>query len=385
MAAPASSATVRRRVGEPTKSAGDAFSRWSEFYKSHPDSPWQLLNLLGQWRDIEKGDKNASKANAEIEGILKAYLTHNGKQAQSWMYEQLAVAIELNKGSANEVKESLDWAAELAQREGEPNAMLSVVDSLMIRNYGDTVGPAGHKVQVADLIKKIADKVPHRGEPLMMGVLLAGRRKDPALMTWSTNRLLALGWPGMDDDVRANLREKTETLAEALKKDDRKEEAEQLLDGFSESWPRDILITLTWEGYGDLDLRIEEPLGATACYLTPRTVFGGSLVKNGFGKHPEEVYVCPRGFDGDYAVRVESMTNDPKDPIHDVKLEVVLHEGAPNEERRTYDVKLDSKKPVVATLKGGRRKEALPFIGALTTEELLKASAPRKKKRAKIG
>ena len=32
------------------------------------------------------------------------------------------------------------------------------------------------------------------------------------------------------------------------------------------------------------------------------------------GKHPEEVYVCPRGFDGDYTIRIDSIYNNEKKP-----------------------------------------------------------------------
>ena len=54
-----------------------------------------------------------------------------------------------------------------------------------------------------------------------------------------------------------------------------------------------MFVRLTWDGDADFDLIVDEPLGATASYQTPRTVFGGSMIKNGYGSHPEEVYVCP--------------------------------------------------------------------------------------------
>ena len=44
----------------------------------------------------------------------------------------------------------------------------------------------------------------------------------------------------------------------------------------------------------------------TANYEIPRTVFGGALIKNGYGSHPEEIYVCPRGFNGKYTIRVKT-------------------------------------------------------------------------------
>ena len=68
-----------------------------------------------------------------------------------------------------------------------------------------------------------------------------------------------------------------------------------------------------------------------AQFSTPRTVFGGSIIKNGYGNHPEEVYVCPRGFDGDYTVRIATIYTNPEKPPTRLTLETITHEGTPEE------------------------------------------------------
>ena len=103
-------------------------------------------------------------------------------------------------------------------------------------------------------------------------------------------------------------------------------EADTLLAKLAQAEARDLFIRLTWDGDADYDLAVEEPLGATASYQTPRTVFGGSLVKNGYGSHPEEVYVCPRGFDGDYKVRITTIYTNPSKPVTHLTLETIAHE-----------------------------------------------------------
>ena len=65
----------------------------------------------------------------------------------------------------------------------------------------------------------------------------------------------------------------------------------------------------------------------------PRTVFGGSIIKNGYGNHPEEVYVCPRGFDGDYTVRIATIYTNPKKAPTRLTLETITHEGTPQEHK----------------------------------------------------
>ena len=137
-----------------------------------------------------------------------------------------------------------------------------------------------------------------------------------------------------------------------------------MLGRLPDSEARDLFIRLTWTGDADFDMAVAEPLGATATYLTPRTVFGGSIVKNGYGRHPEEVYVCPRGFDGDYSIKVEPIYNNPEKPATHGTLEVITHEGTAEESKQTHTIKLGGKAPppIVVTLKGGRRKVVLPLL-----------------------
>ena len=90
----------------------------------------------------------------------------------------------------------------------------------------------------------------------------------------------------------------------------------------------------------------------------PRTVFGGALIKNGYGAHPEEIYVCPRGFSGKYTIRVSNIWADPKQPVTRFTLEVITHEGTARE-KETRSLKPDAENPpTVVTLTEGRRKQA---------------------------
>lgn len=137
-----------------------------------------------------------------------------------------------------------------------------------------------------------------------------------------------------------------------------------MLARLPEAEARDLFVRLSWTGDADFDVSVAEPLGATATYLNPRTVFGGSIVKNGYGRHPEEVYVCPRAFDGDYAIKIDTIYNNPDKPATQGTLEVITHEGTPQEVKQTHTIKFTGKAipPIVATLKGGRRKQVLPLL-----------------------
>jgi hypothetical protein len=238
-----------------------------------------------------------------------------------------------------------------------PNHLIGVADVLFFQKQFDLIGP---------LLDPAMEKVPHRIEPILMSMNLAEATKDPKRMADAAEKLLALGWPGNDDSIRGGTRRRVERLAKTLREEGRGDEADAMLAGLPGSEARDLFLRLTWTGDADFDLYVAEPLGATASYQSPRTVFGGAIVKNGYGAHPEEVYVCPRGFDGDYSVKIEPIYNNPEKPATQATLEVITHEGTPQESKRVHTIPLTpggkSPEPIVVTLKGGQRKVVLPLL-----------------------
>src|SRR5262249_43490408 len=204
----------------------------------------------------------------------------------------------MNKGSEADVKKALGFAADLASRGRNPNDLVSVADQMLVMDCPDRAGA---------LLDQASDLVPHRNEPLMMSINLALRTRDAKRLAESVDKLLSLGWPGppgFDESIRRAARKQAETLATRLREEHRGDEADALIAGLPESEARDLFVRLTWLGDADFDLAVDEPLGATARFNTPRTVFGGSIIQNGYGAHPTEVYVCPRGFDGEYTIHV---------------------------------------------------------------------------------
>jgi hypothetical protein len=282
------------------------------------------------------------------------------------MYQALASAIELNQGSAADVKKSLYYAADLAQATHNPNHLVSAANQLLYRGYLERVGA---------LLDEAMPLVPHRNEPMSMSILLAQKTGDPRRMADGVDLLLSLGWPGQDEYFRVESGNQVETLGKSLEEAGRTQEANELRAKLTASQARDLFVRLTWEGDADFDLLVDEPLGATASYQNPRTVFGGAMLKNGYGSHPEEVYVCPRGFDGDYTVRVSTIYTNPEKPVTRLTLETITHEGTPGEKKQILDLNPDKPgKPVVIHLDSGRRKKVLPYVDSYA--ELMKAAAP---------
>jgi hypothetical protein len=347
----------------------DPYTFYRKYYRSDGKDRTDPDKLRRTVRDL-----NRLGLLRELHAALVGYLTNHGKLAEPWMYEALAGAIELNRLPAADAKKALDYAADLAQRSHNPNHLVSAADELLRRSYFERVGT---------LLDEAMQKVPHRCEPIVMAVNLAQKTKDPQRMADAVERLLSLGWPGQDEYFRLEVANQVDKLAKALREDGKGQVADSLLAKLNASQTRDLYFRLSWDGDADFDLVVEEPLGATATYQSPRTVFGGSIIKNGYGSHPEEVYVCPRGFDGDYTIRVSSIYTNPSSPVTRLTLETIVHEGTADEKKETHTLSPDKQnKPVIVHLAAGRRKKVLPYVDQAAelskiTAEAMKNAKPR--------
>ncbi len=369
----------------PGPPAAGTFSYWNQFFARHPTTPLDLKLYLDTLRK--------KRRFKDIEAALRGYLRHlpKGTSPQFWMYGELALTIRINRGTTitpadlETVKDALGRSALLAIQDGNPNFILSAADEMLSFNTFEVrlnEGGKPTKVAVNDLIDKVAQKVPHRAEPLLLSLDVARRTLDPKRMASSAEALLSLGWPRSDDLVRTEVHKQVDELVEDLRDEKREAEADELEGMLPGALGRDLLIRLTWEGNAGLDLLVDEPLGATASHNTPRTVFGGALIQEGRGKDRTDVYVCPRAFPGDYTIRVQSLYQDPTKPVTSARLEIITRDGLPESkaDRRTIDLKapapssavttksalpaLPRSTPVVVHLESGRRKVVLPYTSA---------------------
>jgi hypothetical protein len=288
------------------------------------------------------------------------------------MYEQLGTAMEILKRDPKNIRLCYGWGAALASRTKDPIALIAACDELLLHKYYEIDLPKPAKpVVLTDLLDQAMAAAPWRAEPILMSFVLAESQKDPARATKAAETLLSLGWPGMDGTWRVEIPKRLYALAKTLREDGREDEAKGLEDRIPKLEARDLVIRLTWEGDAMLELSVDEPLDSTASHFRPRTVFGGALVKEGSPKDREVVYVCPRGFDGEYIAKVGILYNDEKKPARVATIEAITHEGTPDEKVVTRKVSLEKPQPVQVTLTDGRRKEVLPY------EKPLKIATPR--------
>jgi hypothetical protein len=348
----------------PRQGAPDPYKFWSEYYRKHDEDAGKLretVRLLNQ-----------SGKFVDVHAALIGYLTNRPKNREPWMYLALALAVKEMNGKPEDIKLALNYAADAAVRTHNPNDLVLVADTMVMRGYYERVGA---------LLDEATAKVPHNYYPLVMSINLAQKTKDPKRMGDSIDKLLSLGWPGNDEYFRREARVQAERLAKTLREENRNQEADALLARLPGAEARDVFIRLQWDGDADFDLVVKEPLGAEAQYATPRTVFGGSVIKNGYGKNSEEIYVCPRGFNGDYTVRIVTIYLNEEKPPTKLTLETITHEGTPQEHKEKHSLAPEDPKPkpVVVTLKQGRRTAVLPFLSPVAILESISLPAPPSK------
>lgn len=328
-------------------------------YRDHKDVTAQQLYVDVAWlRDNGKFE--------DIERAITAYLKYHGVRAEPWMYDLLALAMEKNKRDPNDVKIALGWAGFLAQKRRDPLSLMKTADTLLLRKIWEVELPAGASgekpvVRTGDLLDQAIELAPHRPEAHFLSIRLGELSQDPKRMSKALDAFLSLGWPGKDEVWRLDAHKQAQALAKTLRAAGKLQEASSLLEQLAQSETRDLFIRLTWEGDAWISLSVDEPLGARCDHASPRTVFGGALVKEGRGKDREVVYVCPRGFDGQYIITPQVLSNDQTKPVTKATLEIITHEGSAEEKLVTKSVTLAKPEPVKIQLAGGRRRRVLPY------------------------
>ena len=348
------------------------------YYRDHDESPITFMTRLTDLRERKK--------LPEVERALKAYMRYRPKHVTATMYELLAVTVEVNhRGkeadrAAAEARDALGWAAYLALRGDDPLAMTHVADMLAVRKLDEVAVKDARGVEQRTTIPQLLDlaaaRTQVRPEPSLMSIEFATRKKDPERLIAGVTRLLSLGWPNTDELWRVDSRRRVEAMAKELVEQGKAAEAKSLLDRLAAAEVRDLVVRLSWKGDAAVGLKVQEPLGATADHFTPRTVFGGAIVAEGHGKDKESAYTCPLAFDGTYKIMIEVLFVDPKNASREATLEIVAHEGTPEEVRERRTIALDKPRLESFVLTGGRRRDVLPYV-APPRLEIRKAAAPK--------
>jgi hypothetical protein len=322
-------------------SAGPPQKYWREYFsKQQPPSPAiadLALRLTTQ--------KKYEQAIAVLEGALL-----NG-QVEPWMYDVLALAMQLAGRPKSEVERALLSRIDFSATD-LPSTLFSAA-------YLSRFGAKG---QALKLYRQAAEIEPTRPEAYVLGLRLARELKDYEAIGWTAPGVLRTAWTKDHEDLHREAEDAALDAQRALKSIGRQSQAEALRAAMSQARTRDLFVRLQWAGDGDLDLSVEEPLGTICSVIDPQSRGGGVHMHDGYGPDPNncyEQYVCAFGSPGVYVVRVRRV--DGSIVGKRAQLNVVLNQGGPNESSQTFVLKLDKDLAAVRIpVPNGRRRQLAP-------------------------
>ena len=319
-------------------SAGTPEEIWHDYFSKRKPKPSAVRNLVLRLHN--------AKQHEHVIACIGAALVND--QAQPWMYEVLALSLEISGRPKEEVERAVFSAVDLSGLSFQ-NVMMSAA---YLTRF-DRLEAALHMYEQASRIAKT------RPEPYIMGLKLARKLKNYEAIRWTTSGVLMHAWTKGYETLHKEAEDAALVAEEELRKAGKRQEADAMKAALAQAKQRDLALHLTWSGVGDLDLLVEEPPGSVCSFQNPYSIGGGVLVHDGYGPEQAncyEQYVCAFGMPGTYRVRIRHMFGDIVGKR--AKLTIVRYQGTEHETKRELTVQLGEEDQIVRlTLENGRREE----------------------------
>lgn len=318
--------------------AGTPEEIWNDYFSKRKPKPSAVRDMVSKLHD--------AKQHEHVIACIGAALVND--QAQPWMYEVLALSLEITGHPKEEVERAVYSAVDLSGLDFQ-NVMLSA--AYLVRF--DRLEAALHMYKQAARIAKT------RPEPYIMGLRLARKLNDYESIQWATSGVLMHAWTKGYEALHKEAEDAALIAEEELRKAGKTSEADAMRSALAEAKQRDLSLHLTWSGVGDLDLLVEEPPGSVCSFQNPYSIGGGVLVHDGYGPAQTncyEQYVCAFGMPGAYRVRIRHVYGEIVGKR--AKLTIVRYQGTAHESKREMTVQLGEEDQIVRlTLENGRRQE----------------------------
>ncbi|WP_437185477.1 hypothetical protein SH668x_002583 [Planctomicrobium sp. SH668] len=300
-------------VPMPDLSTGNPAEVWDKLFSTRKPSP----NQVSFW--VMK--LHQDKQYPQVIACLQAAMLHG--QAQPWMYEVLALNMEIE----NYPKESIERVVLSLSDFGEADYSTMMYSGAYLNRFG-------RKEAALALYHQASRLLPERSEPYVLGLKLATQTGNVDEIQWAAEGILLNHWqPDYAKEHKLADAALKDAIGRASKANDH-ELVKRLEQSWKEAKSRDLSIRLEWNGEADLDMEVEEPTGAVCSIQHLETVTGGIFLHDGIGpdsKDCYEAYVCPRGIAGTYRVRVKNSGGTLVG--NRATLTVVFREGMPDQSR----------------------------------------------------
>lgn len=330
----------------PIGEGQDAAAIWNDYLaKNTPDPSAIRQTIRERMRAHQFGE-----VIAIVQGALR------NQQTQPWMYEVLALAMQAEERPAAEIERALLSAADFAQGPGE------------LTRLAEYLHKAGFDNRALGLYKQVSQLEPLNTEPFMRGLQIAQRLNDVDGLQWTTLGILSQAWTAEQTEIWESARRSANALLTQFETEGRHQEMSAFQEQLNDALIRDTVVIVSWTGDADVDLVVEEPTHTLCSFRTPRTAGGGVMLGDslrGAAKEEEakmqEVYVCPRGFAGQYKVALQRVFG--KLAGGKATVEIYKNYGSLEAKYESRQIELaDEPVMVLFDLEKGRRKEALENV-----------------------
>ena len=321
----------------------EAETAWDRYFAANKPSPGAVRETVRTlWKQQKYG---------QIVGLVRAALRRG--HVQPWMYEAMAMAMLAEGRSPQELERVVMSAVEFAE---------NPLDLMLIAAYLERLDLSRRALTIYQQVARMA---PLAHEPYVAGLRVAQSLDDLEGIQWATVGILSQAWPEEQQEIWEKGRRVAAVTLERLRNEQRLDEAKRYEKALDEAVARDCVVILHWNGNADLDLLVREPGGTICSARNPRTAAGGVLLGDSFSTKPNsgadgysEVYVCPKGFTGDYGLVVRRVWG--KVAADKVTVDVYLHCRTAKEQHLQQTVTLKGDEAQLKFgLADGRRTESL--------------------------
>jgi hypothetical protein len=316
---------------------------WEKYFSANTPEPAAVRDAVRRLMENGKYD--------HVIELIGAALRH--RQQQSWMYEAMSLAMQAAGRPQEDIERAILSTVDFVQT---PTDLMYIAAHLFSLGYNE---------RALDVCRQVAVIDPTRSDSYLLGIKAARQMKDLAGLRWASLGILNQAWSKNDASVWQAGVGVAEEVLKQLEKEKRTEELASFRAALDKAVERDCVVVVNYTGNAQLDLSVLEPTGSVCSYRMPRTASGGLLLgddvaqtntDNGGGK--SEVYVCPKGFEGNYRIVIQRVFgNVATGKVH---VKVITHYLGKNSVAIEKSIPLVKDAVQVAfELRDGRRKEPI--------------------------
>ncbi len=261
---------------------------WDEAFKGKPVGPKVLAIAFTHLRKVNK--------HADVIAGLEAAIRND--HAQPWMYDVLAIEMQIAKHPQKEIDRVLTSRIDFAP--GNQAQMLVTASMLAGFDAFD---------RAIEICREAAKRTPWEPTVWSAARKIADQSQDVESIIWSRCGTIQHVWTGDYKTGHEVCAIELDDLERQLTSGGKPELASKLRSAKATADQRDLRITIQWAGDADVDLSVTDPDGQVCSRKIPLTKNGGILIQQsdggkGSGPHSEE-YVCPMAKSGEYIVTVQ--------------------------------------------------------------------------------